>query len=1095
MKQYQIRFKNPEYFEKKISKIKSDTNRFAYSNITFHITWSDATEESLSYVTDCIERYFPDAVYFGNETAGSILQGVLKYDIIITCYVFRKDTTSVELLWVEKGKEYSSLEDLWNYCREKESLKAVELIPSFKYIAALGINDNVPDIGDDVSIFGGASMNFSNPQYEGGVMAKGHPYTMEGLVAVLYSGDELQISSTYVLGWKGLGKKMKVTDSVGKIVKTLDGQPAYSIYEKYLNLKMDDNATMVFPLIFEENGTEFIRAPLNILPDKSMQMFAEVPIDANVCISYGDKNTILEQIYDETKIIARLSPEAIKAYSCAGRRLFWGDEEISKETLILEDIARVSGFYTGGEILKFGNRLKILNLTLCVISFRENGTRELIPADVKENAPDKSLVSRLAYFVEKVTEEQMQAHDRIVEQQKVLRENIEIIGGLTSDYLALYYVNLKDRTFKVYSVDMDRIADTQQLLTQDKDPFVLLTKFACSSAVHPEDRQAFDNLTVDSVRKRLSGTKKFSIRFRRDYGQGYLWSVMDVVKYEGQDEEANAISIGFAERDREIRRELEQAVEKDLADRQRHITAFGDLINAGLWAMSITEGGELSSILFSNRFRHMLGFESEVDFPNDLSFWENRIHPEDRSYVIESLNKSAFDNSNGESFDVRYRLMKKNGEFCWYHDVGRIEQTDNGLRKMYGIIVDISADQRVVEQQIQLEKALMMAQSSNRSKTLFLNSMSHDIRTPMNAIINFTEMAQKYKTDPDKVSDYLAKISIAGNNLLELVNQVLDMSRIESGKVELEEVKVDIVEKVLELAEIIEDSAQRKGISIVTNINDVTDKLVFADNARINQLLMNIIGNSVKYTPEGGRIIFSLTQIPCEEKNRVSFSFTSEDNGIGMSKEFIATIFEPFSREKTTTVSRIQGSGLGMSIVKKIVEMMDGDIDIQSEQGEGTKITVKLTFRKADVMNLNDQSGVSADDFSVLKGKRVLLVEDNEMNREIAMMFLQESGIEIEVAEDGDIAVDMMRAVAMRNEWNYYDFILMDIQMPKMSGYTATAAIRTLMGSSGHHVPIIAMTANAFAEDRRKALLSGMDDHIAKPIEVKVLLKTLSKYA
>lgn len=297
--------------------------------------------------------------------------GAFTYGVNITCYIFEGKTTKTELVWVEKGTAVSSLEDLWRYCGQKNALRAIELIPAISYLELLGIDRNIPDIGSDVLIFGGASVNYDDASYGADIIAKGHLMTREGMAVMLYYGTDLHFHSTDVLGWKGLGKIMEVTANSGKLIGEIDNVPAYSVYEKYLNLSAEDRDTLVFPLIAEENGNEFIRTPQIVQADKSILMFANVPEGSRVQISYGDKNTILNSLNDKAAEIVVSRPDAIKAYSCAARRLFWGDEEVGKETAVFQNLAPVCGFYTGGEILRFGKTLRVLNQTLAIVSIRE----------------------------------------------------------------------------------------------------------------------------------------------------------------------------------------------------------------------------------------------------------------------------------------------------------------------------------------------------------------------------------------------------------------------------------------------------------------------------------------------------------------------------------------------------------------------------------------------------------------------------------------------------------------------------------------------------------------------------------------------------
>ncbi len=398
------------------------------------------------------------------------------------------------------------------------------------------------------------------------------------------------------------------------------------------------------------------------------------------------------------------------------------------------------------------------------------------------------------------------------------------------------------------------------------------------------------------------------------------------------------------------------------------------------------------------------------------------------------------------------------------------------------------------EKQAELEEALYRAQSSDRAKTTFLNNMSHDIRTPMNAIIGYTRLASGNIDNSDKVSDYLFKIGQSSEHLLALINDVLDMSRIESGAVTLEK-KAENLEVILDtLKSIVQADMDNKQLDFNMNV-DIDDKYVVCDKLRLNQVLLNVLSNSIKYTESGGKVSLNLIQIGTTKSGYGMYEFRINDNGMGMSREFVKTIFEPFTRMKSSTVSGIQGTGLGMAITKNIVDMMDGDIDVDSKEGEGTKITIYFEFLLTDEKEVEragkgENASYASDgpeyDFT---GKKILLVEDNEMNREIAQEILEEVGLSIDIAEDGTVAVEKMKDALP----GQYDLILMDVQMPVMNGYEATRAIRALPDEEIAGIPIVAMTANAFEEDRQEALRAGMDAHLTKPIEVDKLKALLAQ--
>ena len=392
----------------------------------------------------------------------------------------------------------------------------------------------------------------------------------------------------------------------------------------------------------------------------------------------------------------------------------------------------------------------------------------------------------------------------------------------------------------------------------------------------------------------------------------------------------------------------------------------------------------------------------------------------------------------------------------------------------------------------QLAEQTRAAKNANHAKSRFLFNMSHDIRTPMNAIIGYTAMAKKSCDNP-QVDDYLDKIDISGKQLLMLVNKVLEMSRIESGTVELDEEPADVIERTQGMQTVVAADCNNKDISFTLHIGEIHHKNVLTDVSRVNQIITNILGNAVKYTPEGGSIEYCVEEKPCDREGYGLYEFTVKDNGIGMSEDFLEHIFDEFSRENTSTVSQIQGTGLGMSIVKKLIDLMGGTIDIQSKPGEGT--TMKVSIPMKWNANVTESEEETADYTNIsFEGKRLLLVEDNEMNREIATEILEEAGFEVDTAEDGDIAVDILKKVAESRDWYYYNAVLMDIQMPRMNGYEATKIIRNIETPPGIRLPIIALSANAFEEDKQKSYAMGMDDHIAKPIDIEVLKRALIKH-
>ena len=390
------------------------------------------------------------------------------------------------------------------------------------------------------------------------------------------------------------------------------------------------------------------------------------------------------------------------------------------------------------------------------------------------------------------------------------------------------------------------------------------------------------------------------------------------------------------------------------------------------------------------------------------------------------------------------------------------------------------------QKNVALQLAVQRETKANLAKREFLFNMSHDIRTPMNAIIGFTALAQTHIDDRGQVEDYLKKISVSSQHLLSLINDVLDMSRIESGKVTLEAKPVHLPELVHELRDIVQAVVSEKDLSLTLDTVGVENEDVIADPLRLEQILINVLANAVKFTPDGGQISLWIVQKDTAPAGYADFEFHIKDNGIGMSEEFQKHIFEQFARERTSTVSKIQGTGLGMAITKSLVDMMGGRITVKSEQGKGSEFTISLRFPIGEAKTEQTPPAAKA---SASAGKKLLVVEDNELNLEIASTLLKEAGFEVDTAENGKIAVEKVEAASA----DRYDLILMDIQMPEMDGYEATRRIRALPDTKKAALPIVAMTANAFEDDRKNALRAGMNGHIAKPLDIPKLFQVLSE--
>lgn len=637
-----------------------------------------------------------------------------------------------------------------------------------------------------------------------------------------------------------------------------------------------------------------------------------------------------------------------------------------------------------------------------------------------------------------------------------------------------------------------------------------------------------------------------------------------------------------------------------------------------------TKSGNYRLYSDSEKTLARLSGESD-DFYELESKFEKVIFKEDRDAFRKMFNRNSIENElsvkRGVSKDYRIDV---GGEPVWYRTQMVKYHDKDGERVIIGVF---DVNDRYVEEkkkQQELEEALDKARAASNAKTVFLNNMSHDIRTPMNAIMGYTDLAKSHINDESRVEEFLDKIGKASGHLLSLINDVLDMSRIESGKLNIHESSNSISDMIHTIKTIFKTEAESNKIDFSIVVNNVTDETVMCDKLHVNQVLMNVASNAIKYTQSGGKVLLEISEKDILKEGYALYEFVVEDNGIGMSEEFLKTVFDPFIRAKSSTVSGVQGTGLGMSIAKTLVDMMGGSIKIESKLQKGTRVTLSFCFKFADkgtedavpddmrlvnclvvdgnpdeckkIVKLFEKNGIGAqwcisgleavdkakavmdtgeavelfwigsgmlgidgeetadrirklgdsdklkivimDDESIEKrrsydsadmiverplfasdvsrtiatlyginaenrkekqtenrfdGKHLLLVEDNEMNREIAKEVLTEYGFAVETADDGIIAVNIIRNAYEETGRLPYDLILMDIQMPVLDGYSATAKIRKILENADFKIPIVAMTANAFEQDREKAMAVGMDDYIAKPIDVRLLRETLSR--
>lgn len=795
----------------------------------------------------------------------------------------------------------------------------------------------------------------------------------------------------------------------------------------------------------------------------------------------------------------------------------------------------------------------------------------------------------------------------------------EIAMGLSQDYVIVYLVDYNNGSFVNFRMSDERKAIFEEYLKGDD--FEKALRAYVDAVVYEPDRELVLCMTNYScVREKLLKQPFCSVNYRI-CREGELKYFQIRIARIGEPGEADRVVVGFRRVDEDTgndltrKNEIEEAYEiiSGLSSDYNFISLFNP-DNGKMSIFKADSSTEIKTTLARHEyFQDAVDAYTEYVSEEDKERWRASARIE--NIRRELADKQCYDinirnNVNGEKNYIQFRFAK-------------VEDEQYGSRVVIAkrIITDI-VENEMKQQQI-LEDALARAERASRAKSTFLSNMSHDIRTPMNAIIGFTSLASAHLDNKERVRDYLAKIMSSSNHLLSLINDVLEMSRIESGKLHLNEAECNLSEVMHELRNILQVDVREKKLDFFIDTVGVFDENVICDRLRLNQILLNLVGNSIKFTKPGGSISVRILEKPGGTKERTLYEIRVKDNGIGMSEDFVRRIFEPFEREKNSTVSGIQGTGLGMPITKNIVEAMGGTIEVYSKQNEGSEFIVTVPFQLAedtdrDIM-IEELKGVRAlvvdDDFNTcdsvtqmlmeiglraewtLNGKeallrtkqavrrhdeykvyiidwlmpdmsgvevarrirseigdsapiivltaydwadieeearaaginafcskplfisefirclvqvldlereekkaaavseeanmggRLLLVEDNELNREIATEILTEAGFQVDEADNGKKAVEMLAA----SKPGDYRLVLMDIQMPVMDGYEATRAIRELEDKELSQIPIVAMTANAFDEDRKKAFEAGMNSHIAKPVDVEILFETLKQ--
>ena len=521
---------------------------------------------------------------------------------------------------------------------------------------------------------------------------------------------------------------------------------------------------------------------------------------------------------------------------------------------------------------------------------------------------------------------------------------------------------------------------------------------------------------------------------------------------------------------------------------QRARDAVYAILNSGSYLCNYAEDGEtLLSIKYSDALRKLYGYTDEQDAPDTWNLWIKSAHPDDREYVLNNYLAALRDHTGNTNYAVTYRAVKKDGTIRWHKAAGYVTRRKDGTAEFcYGFIMDIDEQKKAADM---VDEALKKAELANKAKTSFLARMSHDIRTPMNGIIGLIDINEKHADDLAFTAENRRKAKIAANHLLSLLNDILQLSKLENSNIELSETPFDMRDLLDDIYTITEMRAKENGMTIRYEIDDNVRKYpyLWGSPLHIRQIYINLLGNSIKYNKQNGSILCSVSAVKTDETHVLS-RVTIKDTGIGMNEEFLQHLFEPFAREHEEMTGQHEGTGLGLSIVKQLVEKMGGTIKVESTVDVGSSFYVEIPFRLAEEADMQEtEVDESVGDIT---GKNILLVEDNELNMEIAEVILTDAGAYVTKAVNGRQAVEVFR----QNSPGTFDIILMDVMMPIMNGYEATRCIRAMERSDAKTIPIIAMTANAFVEDVERARQAGMNAHLAKPLDVQEMLNVMAKY-
>ena len=668
-----------------------------------------------------------------------------------------------------------------------------------------------------------------------------------------------------------------------------------------------------------------------------------------------------------------------------------------------------------------------------------------------------------------------------VQKEKEQEYSNQIISALTKDYTTILLCDLKQDTFEIIKGDTfthNVPAEKQQLVPESNCYSERVQYFFENVLIKDSAPEYLERLLPDNLMKELKETDSIEIYHKTiPNGTGFRHFLARAIRLSNEEDHFKII-LGFYSVDEIMKKEQEIELQREIIEGlgKEYFSVLAVDLDKDL-VFSYRESEETGKIFLDfcrkcgNRWSKMVPFYAKTMVA------DNTNGEFEKQLDLEVLR------SQEENFSMTYEFKSETGIKYYQARVAYVKKIDGTRMAVVGTRDIDSLIKKERMQEEKLKKAYAAAENANKAKTEFLNNMSHDIRTPMNVILGYNQLMKSQLTEP-KQFDYQKKIEQSGKLLLSIINNVLDMARIESGKMKVDENYEVVGEIIDEIISTFSSKAKEKEIHLSGSMQ-VTHRNILCDGTKIREIYVNLVSNAIKYTPRGGNVTITVEELPCEKEGYIKIKGEVEDTGIGMSKEYLPTLFEPFSREHNTTIGKVGGTGLGMSVVKRMIDLMGGSIEVKSELGKGTVFTFTLMHKVADEKYYCQKMETAdvSDTGENLHGKHVLLAEDNDLNAEIAIAVLEEIGLIIERVEDGIQCVNRIEQMPSGT----YDLILMDIQMPNMDGYKATQCIRRLDDKKKSEIPIIAMTANAFEEDKKMAFDAGMNGHIAKPIDIEKL--------